>query len=138
MARDPSKLEQKSSVETIAKELGNCIANFLMQGDDGIDLSATLATLGVDSLVAIDARNWWKQNLGIDVSVLELLGGGSIEPLGEVAAQRLKAKYSSKVGLWRCSWGLSTEVHNYHRAKIMAVTRTKSSQLFFLLDFDFF
>lgn len=96
VAGDPSKLDQKSSVDLIAKELGNCISSFLMKGDDGVDLTSALSTLGVDSLVAIEVRNWWKQNLGVDVSVLELLSGGSIEQLGEMAANRLKIKYSSK------------------------------------------
>ena len=92
----PSKLDLKSSADTIAKEVGNCVSNFLMKGDEEIDLSSTLTALGVDSLVAIEVRNWWKQNLGIDVSVLELMGGGSIEQLGELAAKRLKDKYSAK------------------------------------------
>ncbi len=96
VAKEPSKLDQKSSADIIAKELGNCISNFLMKGDQGTDLSLSLSAAGVDSLVAIEIRNWWKQNLGTDVSVLELLGGGSIEQLGAMAAQRLKAKYTSK------------------------------------------
>lgn len=96
MAKDPSKLDQKSSADVITQELGNCISNFLMKGDEAIDLSLSLSAVGVDSLVAIEIRNWWKQNLGTDVSVLELLGGGSIEQLGMMAAQRLKTKYTSK------------------------------------------
>ena len=96
MMSDPSKLDHKSSAETIAKEVGNCVSNFLMKGDEEIDLSSTLTAVGVDSLVAIEVRNWWKQNLGVDVSVLELMNGGSIEQLGELAAKRLKDKYSGK------------------------------------------
>ena len=93
---DPSKLDEKSSAETMAKELGMCVSNFLMKGDEEIDLSSTLATVGVDSLVAIEVRNWWKQNLGVDVSVLELMSGGSIVQLGELAVKRLKDKYAGK------------------------------------------
>ncbi len=93
---DPSKLDQKSSAEFIANELGRCVANFLMKGDEEIEMSSTLAAVGVDSLVAIEVRNWWKQNLGVDVSVLELMSGGSIETLGELGAKRLKDKYSGK------------------------------------------
>lgn len=96
VAKEPSKLDQKSSADIITKELGNCISNFLMKGDEAIDLSLSLSAAGVDSLVAIEIRNWWKQNLGTDVSVLELLGGGSIEQLGTIAAQRLKTKYTNK------------------------------------------
>lgn len=94
VAKEPSKLEQKSAADFIAKELGSCISNFL--GSDGIDLSLPLSAAGVDSLVAIEIRNWWKQNLGTDVSILELLGGGSIEQLGVKAAERLKAKYTKQ------------------------------------------
>lgn len=96
MFSDPSRLDLKSSADTIAKELGDRVSNFLLKGDEEIDLTSTLSALGVDSLVAIEVRNWWKQSLGIDVSVLELLSGGSIEQLGDFAAKRLKVKYSSK------------------------------------------
>jgi hypothetical protein len=92
MAKEPSKLDQKASIDFIAQELGNCIANFL--GNDEIELSLPISSAGVGSLVAIEIRNWWKQNLGVDVSILELLGGGSIEQLGTTTAQRLKVKYT--------------------------------------------
>lgn len=96
MMSDPGKLDLKSSANTIAEEVGKCVSNFLMRGDEEIDLSSTLGAAGVDSLVAIEIRNWWKQNLGIDVSVLELTSGGTIEQLGELAAGRLKYKYTGK------------------------------------------
>ncbi|KAH8802447.1 putative polyketide synthase [Xylogone sp. PMI_703] len=93
---DPSKLDLKSAVDIIAKALGGCVSKFLIKRDKEIDLASTLPSLGVDSLVAIEVRNWWKQSLGIDISVLELLSGGSIEQLGDFAAKRLKVKYSGK------------------------------------------
>ena len=96
MMSDPDRLDQKSSADAIAKEVGKCVSNFLMKGDEEIDVSSTLGAAGVDSLVAIEIRNWWKQNLGVDVSVLELMSGGTIEQLGELAARRLKDKYAGK------------------------------------------
>jgi aryl carrier-like protein len=67
-----------------------------MRGDDSIDVLHTLTDVGVDSLVAIEVRNWWKQNFGVEVSVLELRDGGSIQRLGELAVQRLKEKYAGE------------------------------------------
>ncbi|KAG6354258.1 hypothetical protein INS49_004863 [Diaporthe citri] len=93
---DPSKLSNKESADTIAQELGRCVSNFLMKGNEEIDLSFTLSAVGVDSLVAIEVRNWWRQNLGIDVSVLELMSGGTIEQLGELATKRLAERFSDK------------------------------------------
>ena len=91
---DPRKLDQKESVELLAQEIARRISTFLMKGEDEIDISQTLSALGVDSLVAIEIRNWWKQNLGIDTSLLELMGGGSVYQLGELAAKRLRVKFS--------------------------------------------
>ena len=96
VAKEPSKLDRQASADIIAQELGKCVSNFLMKGDEAVDLSLSLSVAGVDSLVAIEIRNWWRQNLGTDVSVLELLSGGSVEQLGMKAAQRLKIKYTGK------------------------------------------
>lgn len=97
MLAEPSKLDQKSSVEVLAQEIASRVAAFLMKGDgEEMDLSMTLAQGGVDSLVAIEVRNWWKQNLSVEVTVLELMNGGSIMQLGELAAQRLKERYLGK------------------------------------------
>lgn len=93
---DPSKLRKKESADTIAQELGKCVSNFLMKGNEEIELGSTLSAVGVDSLVAIEVRNWWRQNLGIDVSVLELMSGGTIEQLGELATKRLAERFSDK------------------------------------------
>ena len=93
---DPRKLDQKSTSKLLAEEIAQQVSTFLMRGDDRIDVSHTLTDVGVDSLVAIEVRNWWKQNFGVEVSVLELRDGGSIQRLGELAAQRLKEKYTGK------------------------------------------
>ena len=93
---DPGKLDEKVAADTIAREIGNCVSSFLSKGDGEVDLSLALDAMGVDSLVAIEVRNWWKQNLGVDVSVLELTSAGSVEQLGGLAAKRLKEKYTGK------------------------------------------
>lgn len=94
MAEDPSQLEQAYAAEFLAGQIRDRVATFLMRRDDEepLDLGLTLSAAGVDSLVAIELRNWWKQNLGADVSVLELMDGGSLQRLGEMAAKRLKER----------------------------------------------
>ncbi|KNG81092.1 putative polyketide synthase [Aspergillus nomiae NRRL 13137] len=90
---DPSQLELPQTSTFLAKEIAQQVSIFLMRAEDEIEISRTLTEVGVDSLVAIEVRNWWKQNLGVEVSVLELRDGGNIHRLGELAAQRLKEKY---------------------------------------------
>lgn len=90
-AEDPSKLDQPEAKEFLAGQIRDRVSTFLMrrEDDEPLALGLTLAAAGVDSLVAIELRNWWKQNLGTEVSVLELLNGGDLKQLGELAAKRL-------------------------------------------------
>ena len=48
-----------------------------------IDAARPLRAFGVDSLVAMELRNWFRENLGRDVGVPVILGGSSIEALAE-------------------------------------------------------
>ncbi|CAG8961993.1 hypothetical protein HYFRA_00014100 [Hymenoscyphus fraxineus] len=89
----PSILDQRESMVFLAREIGLRLFGFLMRSEDELDISMSLTAVGLDSLVAIEMRNWWRQNLGFDVTVLEILAADSIEQLGELAAGRLKAKY---------------------------------------------
>ncbi|PYI11208.1 putative polyketide synthase [Aspergillus sclerotiicarbonarius CBS 121057] len=90
---DPSQLELPETATRLATEIAHQVSLFLMAADHEIEVSQTLTEVGVDSLVAMEVRNWWKQALGVEVSVLELRDGGSFQRLGELAVQRLKEKY---------------------------------------------
>lgn len=48
--------------------------------------------MGLDSLMAIELRRWWRIALGLDVSVLEIMGAGTLEELGKIAAEKLVSK----------------------------------------------
>lgn len=55
----------------------------------------SLAAIGLDSLIAIELRRWRKQALRLEISVLEILGTGTIEALGRTAAERLAKRLVS-------------------------------------------
>ncbi len=59
-----------------------------------LDVKQPLSAVGIDSLVAIELRNWSRQKLGVELSVLEILGAASIEKLGQAAAEGLLVKMS--------------------------------------------
>jgi aryl carrier-like protein len=94
---DSALLQQPAAAEFLARELRDRVAAFLMRqtGEEPLDLGLTLTDVGVDSLVAIEVRNWWKQNLGVEISVLELKNGGSMLDIGGLAAKKLREKLSS-------------------------------------------
>ncbi|KAH8800666.1 putative polyketide synthase [Xylogone sp. PMI_703] len=79
-----------TGVELIARHIANCVHNFLADNtNQDPDLSKTPAAIGVDSLVAIELRAWWRQHLRSEVSTLELMSGRNFLQLGELALYKL-------------------------------------------------
>ncbi|KAH6649117.1 acyl transferase domain-containing protein [Truncatella angustata] len=96
LTSEPERLDDLSATIFLAEEIAKRIFAFLMQEDAVIDTSQTLTSMGADSLVAIEIRNWWKQTLGIEITVLELADSSkTMELLGALAVQRLKEKLQS-------------------------------------------
>jgi aryl carrier-like protein len=82
-----SSLTSDKSVKFLSEQIEQRVLGFLMTTEGGLDKTATLNDIGIDSLVAIELRNWWKQNLSSDISVLELLNA-SLDQLGRIAGER--------------------------------------------------
>lgn len=98
VASTPTILDEKENVDFLTQEIGKRIRSFVIQSDDLVDTKMSLSDIGVDSLVSIEIRNWWRMGLGLDISVLEIMSAGSIERLGAVAVDGLWAKYGPKDG----------------------------------------
>jgi SAM-dependent methyltransferase/NAD(P)-dependent dehydrogenase (short-subunit alcohol dehydrogenase family)/aryl carrier-like protein len=89
---DPNFLGEQDSVEYLAQEIGKKILSFTTRPDDDIDTTLSLVQVGLDSLVAIELRRWWKQSFGAEVSVLEIMNCGTVLGLGEIAAEGLRRR----------------------------------------------
>lgn len=96
LTAEPAKLDDPSTVVLFTQEITKKVAAFLMKDESLVDPSESLAAMGVDSLVTIEVRNWWKQTFGTEVSVLELRNGGNLAQLGELAVQRLRDKLANR------------------------------------------
>ncbi|KAJ4388197.1 hypothetical protein N0V93_008804 [Gnomoniopsis smithogilvyi] len=70
---DPSILDDESAVDFLARETGRVLFAFLLRPEKEIVLDKTLAAIGVDSLVSIEIRNWCRQRLRLELSVLEIM-----------------------------------------------------------------
>ncbi|KAL7934550.1 putative polyketide synthase [Trichoderma chlorosporum] len=90
-----SLLDTPSNLDFLTAQIGMCIYNLMSRDVKDLDLSLSLTQLGVDSLVAIEIRNWWRRTLGVNVSVLEFMGAGSIANLGKLAAKAIKESHRS-------------------------------------------
>ncbi|KAH6689849.1 KR domain-containing protein [Plectosphaerella plurivora] len=85
-------LSDEANVEFLAREIGQRVGEFLLRPDDPVDVGSTLAQIGLDSLVAVELRRWLKGSFGLSVSVLEMMGTGSLKEFGGLVAEKLKAK----------------------------------------------
>ena len=62
-------LNEKTNKDFLTSKIKVCLCNFLLRSEEDINVAQSLAGLGVDSLVAIEIRNWWRQHLGLEISV---------------------------------------------------------------------
>ncbi|CAI6083821.1 unnamed protein product [Clonostachys chloroleuca] len=86
---DPSLFTKPGSAEMLAREIGKKLFALLLKPDDEPSLTAGLAELGLDSLIAVEMRAWWRQVFGLDISVLEMLAMGSLGAMGKKLAEKL-------------------------------------------------
>lgn len=93
VVNQPDLLTEKLSKEYLAAEIGKKIFNFNMRSEEDMDVSLSLKYVGLDSLMAIELRRWWKQIFGFEISVLEIMNTGTIAELGEIAADGLRKRF---------------------------------------------
>lgn len=67
----------------LSKEIMN------MFGTEEVDVSKDLTAHGVDSLVAVEIRNWLVAQTGIELSILDLIQSKSLTELAELVAVQL-------------------------------------------------
>lgn len=94
--KNPALLDLPDSVAFLAKETGTTLFGFMMRSEEDLDLNVPLGSLGVDSLVSIELRNWFRQKVGAEFTVLEVVNSGSLMLLGEQAAGKLKEKFQAR------------------------------------------
>lgn len=54
-----------------------------------LEYSRSLATYGIDSLVAVELRNWVRFELGVEISAVEVVGAKTLVSLCEVMVKKL-------------------------------------------------
>ncbi|KAF8242157.1 hypothetical protein K440DRAFT_607820 [Wilcoxina mikolae CBS 423.85] len=76
---------EKLLLVAFKKKLGDILGSV----PDNIDESQPLSTFGLDSLSALECRNWFYKELDTDVSVFDLLAGRSIAGIVKNVADKL-------------------------------------------------
>ncbi|KAF6833528.1 polyketide synthase [Colletotrichum musicola] len=99
----PAELDTPASALFLGREIARrVLASLIVADDDGsradASVSMSLASLGMDSLMTIEVRNWWRAAFGVDVNLLQLTSAPSFEHLGKLAARHMKERFSSGTG----------------------------------------
>lgn len=87
-------LADRASIEVLAHEIGVKVHDFMLRPGQSVDTSLSLQQIGLDSLMATELRRWLRQLLGLQISVLEIMGAGSLIQLAELTAAALRNKYA--------------------------------------------
>lgn len=64
------------------------VARTLGMPQEDIDASKPMHLYGVDSLVAVEVRNWFLKEMKADVAVFDIMGSGSIADLAVIVAAK--------------------------------------------------
>ncbi|KAI3399737.1 hypothetical protein diail_5804 [Diaporthe ilicicola] len=94
---DSALLRTPHTAAFLAREIGRKLFSFLLKPEEDLNTSVPLSQLGMDSLVGVEMRSWWRQAFGFDITVLELLGSGNLGALGSHAAEGLLKLLGSKI-----------------------------------------
>lgn len=88
------RLEATSSLQEartiILEEQIKKVSSLVSVNAQQLDLNEPLADLGLDSLIAIEFKNWLAQSLGADVRVHDILDANNLRGLTDLVAQRSK------------------------------------------------
>ena len=76
------------AVELVVDSLQEKLCKTLNIEKSDIDQSKSMLVYGVDSLAAVEIRTWFKNVVGADVTVFEILSNASMETMAATAAKR--------------------------------------------------
>ncbi|KAK4675952.1 Type I Iterative PKS [Podospora pseudoanserina] len=83
-------LEEAGAADVFGLEIGRRVRAIMMSDDQDVDVGQTLQQLGVDSLMAVELRRWWKLTFGVEVTTLEIMGGGTLHDLGTATIKKMR------------------------------------------------
>ena len=85
-----ASVDEEGSI--IALALKKRVASTVAIDEEKLDIHQPMHTYGVDSLTAVDLRNWFTKKLGVDVAVFEILGDVTFTEIGQLVAKKYKEK----------------------------------------------
>ncbi|KAK2877027.1 Type I Iterative PKS [Arthroderma sp. PD_2] len=92
--RDPGVLDAQETEEKIAEELRMLIGS-RMGHDEDAD-KAEIDNMAIDSLMTIEIRSWFRRNLALEVSLVEISNAQTVGGLTKTTLNALRSKYQTQ------------------------------------------
>lgn len=80
------------SAEVISEALAQRVSVLLGASEDSLDAQMPMHSYGIDSLSAIEVRNWVGKMFDVDMPVFEILGGATFDNAGMSIARKVQTK----------------------------------------------
>ncbi|KAJ5520916.1 Acyl transferase/acyl hydrolase/lysophospholipase [Penicillium fimorum] len=98
---DPSLTGKKETEVALMRELGKFISHNLTgqiqeAGQDSAGDTEAIAGMAVDSLMAIEVRNWLRRSLGVEIATVEINRAGTLGGLVKAVLKGLGEKYDQR------------------------------------------
>ncbi|KAF7552999.1 hypothetical protein G7Z17_g3945 [Cylindrodendrum hubeiense] len=93
VALNPDLLDGEDAALFLAGEIGKTLFAFMLRDEDLLDISRPMSALGLDSLVAVELKNWFRQTFGLEMTVMQVMESPSLADLGKKTAEMIKVKH---------------------------------------------
>ncbi|KAK5991583.1 Highly reducing polyketide synthase gloL [Cladobotryum mycophilum] len=89
---DKEALHDPSTLDFLTLELGRVLCNVLLVPEEDMSSEVKLSAIGVDSLVGIEIRNWFRRTTGGDISILRIMNAETVRGLSELMIAMVEEK----------------------------------------------
>jgi acyl carrier protein len=79
---------EDAKADMVVRAMTVKLGRALSMPPDDVDAAKPLFEYGVDSLVAVELRNWIGKDFLADVAVFDIMGGSTIVAIGALVAKR--------------------------------------------------
>lgn len=92
-----SSKESISPSRVVVSALAERLAKSLAIAANDVESSKQLDDYGVDSLIAVELRNWLAKEFGATLAVFEIMGGTTIERIGDLVVEKTEISKNTKM-----------------------------------------
>ncbi|KAL2017344.1 hypothetical protein VTK56DRAFT_2267 [Thermocarpiscus australiensis] len=82
----------RERTKIVRRALATKLARAMFIAPDDVEPTKPLSAYGVDSLMAVELRNWFRKQFGANVSLFDIMGGVPISKIAEMVAVRSTLK----------------------------------------------